>query len=365
MKRSYYSKSLNQFLVDESGNILGELAKNHEFNLEEQQKNAWIRQIDILKEQLKELNSGHIIFEYSIPRMGRRVDVILIYSGIVFVLEFKVGDDKYPKYAIDQVLDYAIDLKNFQEGSHTIQLVPLLVVTKAPEKNNVYEKYQDEIFQPLLCNAHNINNVINHIALNYKAAAINPIEWENSLYKPTPTIIEAAQALYHGHSVKEISRSDSGAINLSKTADAINKIINTSKKQHKKSICFITGVPGAGKTLAGLNLAVEQQKLNGEDYAVFLSGNGPLVEVLREALARNAVKNSVEKTTKKSVLRKITKFIQNIHHFRDDALKTETPPIEKVVVFDEAQRAWTHKQTSSFMQKKKGIPDLISQNLNF
>jgi len=365
MKRSYYSKSLNQFLVDESGNILGELAKNHEFNLEEQQKNAWIRQIDILKEQLKELNSGHIIFEYSIPRMGRRVDVILIYSGIVFVLEFKVGDDKYPKYAIDQVLDYAIDLKNFQEGSHTIQLVPLLVVTKAPEKNNVYEKYQDEIFQPLLCNANNINNVINHIALNYKAAAINPIEWENSLYKPTPTIIEAAQALYHGHSVKEISRSDSGAINLSKTADAINKIINTSKKQHKKSICFITGVPGAGKTLAGLNLAVEQQKLNGEDYAVFLSGNGPLVEVLREALARNAVKNSVEKTTKKSVLRKITKFIQNIHHFRDDALKTETPPIEKVVVFDEAQRAWTHKQTSSFMQKKKGIPDFNKSEPEF
>ena len=365
MKRSYYSKSLNQFLVDESGNILGELAKNHEFNLEEQQKNAWIRQIDILKEQLKELNSGHIIFEYSIPRMGRRVDVILIYSGIVFVLEFKVGGDEYPKYAIDQVLDYAIDLKNFQEGSHTIQLVPLLVVTKAPEKNNVYEKYQDEIFQPLLCNANNINNVINHIALNYKAAAINPIEWENSLYKPTPTIIEAAQALYHGHSVKEISRSDSGAINLSKTADAINKIINTSKKQHKKSICFITGVPGAGKTLAGLNLAVEQQKLNGEDYAVFLSGNGPLVEVLREALARNAVKNSVEKTTKKSVLRKITKFIQNIHHFRDDALKTETPPIEKVVVFDEAQRAWTHKQTSSFMQKKKGIPDFNKSEPEF
>ena len=113
MKRSYYSKTINQFLVDEPGNILGELTKNHEFNLEEQQKNAWIRQIDILKEQLMNFSSGHIIFEYSIPRMGRRVDVILIYSGIVFVLEFKVGGDEYPKYAIDQVLDYAIDLKNF------------------------------------------------------------------------------------------------------------------------------------------------------------------------------------------------------------------------------------------------------------
>ena len=224
-KRSYYSKPLNQFLVDEPRNILGELTKNHEFNLEEQQKNAWIRQIDILKEQLRDFNSGHIIFEYSIPRMGRRVDIIFIYSGIVFVLEFKVGGDEYPKYAVDQALDYAIDLKNFQEGSHTIQLVPILVATKAPEKNNVYEKYQDGIFQPLLCNAHNINSVMNHIASRYKAAAINPLEWETSLYKPTPTIIEAAQALYHGHSVKEISRSDSGAINLSKTAEAINKII--------------------------------------------------------------------------------------------------------------------------------------------
>src|SRR3989338_91969 len=131
MKRSYYSKTINQFLVDEPGNILGELTKNHEFNLEEQQKNAWIRQIDILKEQLGEFNSGHILFEYSIPRMGRRVDVIFIYSGIVFVLEFKVGDDEYPNYAIDQALDYAIDLKNFQEGSHNIQLVPMLIATKA------------------------------------------------------------------------------------------------------------------------------------------------------------------------------------------------------------------------------------------
>src|SRR3989344_1058808 len=184
MSRSYYSKSISQFLADDSINILGELTKNHEFNLEEQQKNAWIKQIDILKEQLMDFNLGHIVFEYSIPRMGRRVDVILIYSGIVFVLEFKVGDDEYPKYAVDQVLDYAIDLKNFQEGSHTIQLVPILVATQAPEKNNVYIKYQDGIFQPVLCNAHNINGVINQIAHSHKAIAINPLDWENSLYKP-------------------------------------------------------------------------------------------------------------------------------------------------------------------------------------
>ena len=357
MGRSYYSKSISHFLTDDATSILGELTRNHEFNLEEQQKNAWIKQIEILKEELKEFISGHIIFEYSIPRMGRRVDVIFIYSGIVFVIEFKVGDDEYTSYAIDQALDYSIDLKNFQEGSHNIQLAPILVATKAPDHNNAYEKYQDGSFKSILCNSHNIKNAIKYISKNYEGNFIDPIEWENSIYKPTPTIIEAAQALYRGHSVKEISRSDSGAINLSKTAEAINNIIDISKKQNRKSICFITGVPGAGKTLAGLNLANERHKFIEEEHTVFLSGNGPLVDVLQEALARNDVENSVEKITKISALKKAKSFIQNIHHFRDDALSVKTAPIEKVVVFDEAQRAWTHKQTSSFMQKKKGVSD--------
>jgi len=357
MKRSYYSKSIKQFLLDEPEKILGELTRNHEFNLEEQQRNAWVREINILKGELNNFNKGHILFEYSIPRMGRRVDVIIIYSGIVFVIEFKVGDTEYPKHAIDQALDYAIDLKNFQEGSHIVKLVPILISTNAVESLNEYKLFQDGIFYPLLCNSENIAQNIINISNKYSEQEIIPSEWENSLYKPTPTIIEAAQALYHGHSVKEISRSDSGAINLSKTADAINKIIDKSKKEKTKSICFITGVPGAGKTLAGLNLANERHKFIEEEHAVFLSGNGPLVEVLQEALARNDVEYSSEDISKTNALKKAKSFIQNIHHFRDDALSVSTPPIEKVVVFDEAQRAWTHKQTSAFMQKKKGVPD--------
>jgi DUF2075 family protein len=355
MKRSYYSKPLNQFLLDEPQNILGELTRHHEFNLEEQQRNAWIREIEILKDQLINFKKGHIIFEYSIPRMGRRVDIIFVHSGIVFVMEFKVGDDEYSKYAIDQALDYAIDLKNFQEGSHHIKLVPVLVSTNATEYANEYKLYQDGIFHPVLCNSKNIANEIEKITLDYNEAEIDPLVWENSLYKPTPTIIEAAQALYHGHSVKEISRSDSGAINLSRTAEAINRIIDESKREKVKSICFITGVPGAGKTLAGLNLANERHKFIEEEHAVFLSGNGPLVEVLQEALARNDVENSSVSISKTVAIKKAKSFIQNIHHFRDDALSVDTPPIEKVVVFDEAQRAWTHKQTSAFMQKKKEV----------
>ena len=357
LSRSYYSKKLDEFLKDDPNRILGELTNSHQFALEEQQRNAWIHQINILKNQLERFNSGHILFEYSIPRMGKRVDIIFIYSGLVFVIEFKVHATEFLRADIDQCMDYALDLKNFQEGSHNVYLVPILVSTDAPDFDNVIGISKDKIFKSLLCNKNNLKQLIETISDQYKESEIESVSWENSLYKPTPTIIEAAQALYQGHDVKEISRSDSGAINLVHTADAINKIIEKSKKEKSKAICFVTGVPGAGKTLAGLNLANQRHNFSEEEHAVFLSGNGPLVAVLQEALARNNVENSTKKITKSEALQKSKVFIQNIHNFRDDALDVQTPPIEKIVVFDEAQRAWDNQQTSSFMKRKRGVPE--------
>ena len=267
MARSYYSKGLQEFLKEDNNSILGELTNNHQFALEEQQRNAWREQIIILKEQLQEFESGHIMFEYSIPRMGKRVDVVFIYSNYVFVIEFKVFSNEYSRADIDQCVDYALDLKNFQEGSHHTPLIPILISTKASEFNNSIEKSKDGIYEILLCNKNNLKKTIEKICQEESKSTINPIEWENSLYKPTPTIIEAAQALYQGHNVKEISRSDSGANNLVKTAEAINNIIEESKREKKKSICFITGVPGAGKTLAGLNLANERHQFIEEEHA--------------------------------------------------------------------------------------------------
>ena len=355
MVRSYYSKELQEFLNEDDNSILGELTSKHQFALEEQQRNAWREQIIILKEQLQNFESGHIMFEYSIPRMGKRVDIIFIYLNYVFVIEFKVFSNEYSRADIDQCVDYALDLKNFQEGSHHVPLIPILVSTEASEFDNMVGKSKDDIYEILRCNKNNIKKTIEKICQEESKLNINPIEWENSLYKPTPTIIEAAQALYQGHNVKEISRSDSGAINLVKTAEAINNIIDESKKEKKKSICFITGVPGAGKTLAGLNLANERHIFEDEEHAVFLSGNGPLVEVLQEALARNKIENSTERITKTEALRETKSFIQNIHKFRDNALEFDSPPNEKVVVFDEAQRAWNQHQTSAFMKKKNNI----------
>jgi len=368
MTRSYYSNSIKIFLNDDIDKILGQLTRNHSHSLDDLQKNAWIKQIDILKSTFKNTNRGHIFFEFAIPRMGKRVDNIVIIDDSIFIIEFKVGANKYENYAIEQVLDYSNDLKNFHEGSHHNKIFPILVSTESDSINNKIETLQDLLFKPLLANKDNITESIEKCLEYNQMKPIDPLQWSNSIYKPTPTIIEAAQALYKGHDVKEISRSDSGAINLTRTTESINRIIENSKNNNLKSICFITGVPGAGKTLAGLNIANERMNIDKNEHAVFLSGNGPLVDVLREALTRDEVKNasnSGKKLTKKEAAIKANSFIQNIHHFRDDALMNNKAPIEKVVVFDEAQRAWNEKQTSSFMKRKKGHDNFNSSEPNF
>ena len=357
MKRSYYSDSISNFLRTPNSEILGELTINHTHSLEELQRNAWVQQIIILKDQLVDF-SGKVYFEFAIPRMGKRVDNIVIIDDTIFILEFKVGDYFYGKHAQEQVIDYTLDLKNFHEGSHEAKLIPIIISTLAQETSNDINEII-ELNNVAKANETNLNSILKSFLLVFEYP-VNTNYWENSIYKPTPTIVEAAQALYKGHNVQEISRSDSGAINLSKTADCINDIIEFSKTQYSKSICFVTGVPGAGKTLAGLNIANERMKADEDEHAVFLSGNGPLVDVLREALTRDEVKTAKENgksLTKKQAAIKVNAFIQNIHHFRDDNLISEKAPIEKVVVFDEAQRAWTKKKVSYFMKVKKGIVD--------
>ena len=356
MSRFYYKNKIADFLVESTASILGELVAKHEFALEEQQKNSWITQIDLLKIWLKD-TACEIIFEYSIPRMGKRIDCVIVSGKTIFSVEFKVGAQSFENHAINQVTDYALDLKNFHEQSHKRNIVPILICTKAADQNPTLEFYSDGIAKTILTNGQSLAKIIFLAQSQSSGSDIVSSDWACSVYKPTPTIIEAAQALYRGHNVEEISRSDSGAINLSKTAKAISEIIEDSKSKGIKSICFLTGVPGAGKTLAGLNLANSWHNEDESEHAVFLSGNGPLVDVLREALARNEVetaRENGEKKKKSSTIAKAKAFIQNIHHFRDDALDNTNAPIERVVVFDEAQRAWTLKQTASFMKTKKG-----------
>lgn len=355
VKRSYYSNDIQSFLNQDNYSIFGEITTNDQFSAEDLQKNTWNIEIEILKRELSQFLDGYIIFEYTIPRIGNRIDNIVIYKGIIFLLEFKVGEKKYPSYAIEQVTDYAFDLSCFHKESHNRLLVPILISTKAHSVKQEIRISKDNVLETICCNEYEIAKYITEVSLKFIQDEIIPNDWINSLYMPTPTIIEAAQALYLGHNVEDISRNDASAKNLNQTTKAINKIIDYSKAHNRKSICFITGVPGAGKTLAGLNIAVERQKIAEDEHAVFLSGNGPLVDVLQEALARDDAKRN--HISRKEASRKVKEFIQIIHHFRDDAISVDTPPVEKVAIFDEAQRAWDEQNLTDFMKKKKHIED--------
>ncbi len=353
-RRAYFDFPVLDFPKFSNEEIIGHLAMAHKHELEEKQKNAWRKQIDILREQFLPFETGHIFLEFSIPRMGKRADVIFFNAGVIYVIEFKVGGTEYHRADINQATDYALDLSYFHSGSHNRTIVPVLTATNAGAIEGVPVELEG-VTSCMLTNAINLRQKIELFHKKIVPAEADPILWADSKYEPTPTIVEAAQALYKGHSVEEISRSESGATNLTTTSQKIAEIIQWSKINKKKSICFVTGVPGAGKTLAGLNLVCSRQKLASDEHSVFLSGNGPLVDVLREALARD--QSDRESIPIGAARTKSKTFIQNIHHFRDDNLSTTAAPAERVVVFDEAQRAWDVSHVAKFMKDKKGFED--------
>ena len=359
IKGAYYSDTIAIFLRTTSAEIIGKLTLGS-YSVEQSQTHAWREEIRILHTALASYE-GKIYFEYSIPRIGRRIDVVLLVGSVIFVLEFKIGEKEFASYFTDQVYDYALDLKNFHESSHSQYIAPILIATEATAEDAVIAQtpQNDKLLLPIKTNGKNLKSVIDNVLVFAEGDKIDSLQWEKGRYCPTPTIIEAAMALYNNHSVADISRSDAIAINLSNTSDAIAEIIQYSRNKSCKSICFVTGVPGAGKTLVGLNIATTH--INKEDnlYSVFLSGNGPLVAILREALARDKVSREKERgrrIKKGEAMSDVKMFIQNVHHFRDDCLRDINPPIEHVALFDEAQRAWNLEQTSSFMRRKKNTP---------
>jgi hypothetical protein len=368
LTRSYYSASAADFLRVSPAAVLGELVTHHTFAVDQSQRNAWQAEILHLQKVANALPDSFVFLEFAIPRMGKRVDAVIVSSGHILVIEYKIGGDEYQKHAIDQVLDYALDLKNFHEGSHSLTIVPILVATEAPAVTLQVQPWKDGILRPILANYETLLPVIRTLCEKLKSEPVDAKVWAASSYKPTPTIVEAAQALYRGHDVREISRSEASAENLSQTGNYIAKVIEEAKRRHVKAICFVTGVPGSGKTLAGLNIATQRMS-HRDEHAVFLSGNGPLVAVLREALATDEVDRSktggAKSLGKKDAYRHASAFIQNIHHFRDEYIQTAGTPRERVVVFDEAQRAWSKEQTSRFMREKRGHVDFDKSEPEF
>ena len=370
LSRAWYSASIADFISATSDSIFAKLADNRDFDLVADQKEAWQQQLTLLREVLEGL-SGLICFEFTVPRMGRRIDVVLVIGSIVFVVEFKVGEVDFTQTALSQVWDYALDLKNFHASSHDAAVVPILVATKADHETDfgILEAAPDRVYTPLLVAPNKLRSAIDLCVSAIPANTPLHIQsWLSASYRPSPTIVEAARTLYAQHSVEAIARYDAGAQNLAVTSHRIEELIDEARLLSRKYICFVTGVPGAGKTLVGLNIATQRRDNSDLTHAVFLSGNGPLVAVLREALTRDEYERGKTKgdSVRKGVVRKkIESFIQNVHHFRDEALKDPAPPHERVVIFDEAQRAWNRQQTTNFMRRKKGQPDFDQSEPEF
>ncbi len=388
-QRYYYSDTISNFLNRSNEEIIGKLTLASQHDINDDTSNSWLEEVEILKNVLTPYNErGSLYFEYNIPRMGRRADVIVVIDEIVFILEFKTAGRKFTHDAITQVWDYALDLKNFQEGSLERIIVPVLVATL--ERNNNCDfslnPFKDNVYEPLRTNANRLCDAFYISLENIPHPKIEHSDdrddqWAKSGYEPTPTIIEAAIALYEENTVEDITKHGG---DIDKASAELCNIINYCRKNNRKAICFITGVPGAGKTLIGLNTAIDQ--FNRGEKAVYLSGNFPLVEVLQEALTRDYIRRDRIKAriesrracTKEEAKSRVKAFIQMIHHYRDlylegtEVVDNEIKPIEgyfqshadkayipaeHVAIFDEAQRAWTDDELKRFMREKKGIRD--------
>ena len=372
MLRSYYSESFQKFVEENVESILGKLLQNDPYSTLITQKNAWKTQIDILQNKLSNLQIDRILFEYTIPRMGRRVDNIIFYKGVVYLLEFKVGEDSYKNGDLKQVEGYALDLKYFQGGSRNCKLVPILVCTNASDmKNTVVVK--DDICEPLKSNGDNLEQIILQVSKEFDEPELDSNSWEQSLYNPTPTIIEASQALYADHKVEEITRNDREGEAFINASKSIEKIISDSKKESKKSLVFLTGIPGSGKTLVGLDVASKFQNVEENQHSVYVCGTSALIHVIQEALVRDKysrLKGTDAEDTKESIRKEVEVLFQIILHYRKSVITEDSPAREKIVVFDEAQRMWDQHEADKNIRlmdlppKKKSEPDLLIEHMD-
>jgi DUF2075 family protein len=384
--RCLYSSEIKTFLTTNRNEVLGILCDGYHGVLQTTQSDAWGSEITILQEALipwKDLE-GKIIFEYDIPRLGKRIDVVVLLKGIIFCIEFKVGESDILQGDVDQVLDYALDLKNFHKYSEDKVIVPILVATRHDGSSSVIQSsiYDDRVVNPLMTGEKGITKLISDVLERFPGESPVNDRWIISPYAPTPTIIEAARTLYESHSVHDITRHEADQVTTDQTIAYILDVIHKSKANGEKSICFVTGVPGAGKTLVGLEVAVKQtyqdsDKPIEDEGAVYLSGNGPLVAVLNEALAQDNYKKCKERKENKKLTdsrREVGKFIQIIHRYRDNMLEKIKLPVENgileidpdkavkmqgsgygevehVAIFDEAQRSWTHDRIASYLKR--------------
>ncbi len=411
-----YSGTIREFL-DNPDRVVAELSlSGRTYCVVREQAITWGEEVNLLRDVVNGLeDNGRIYFEYDIPRMAKRADVVLLADGILFVLEFKIrqtpGETRegFNAADVDQVDDYAHDFAYFHSKSHRCPIVPILIDTDATDPDDAISVADYAVYNVLRCSTREkLRSIIqNAIAIiPRESRVVDYDEWERGVYEPTPTIVQAAEALYANHTVAEITRSGAGAEGIRNATAAINQIVHDAQINRKKVICFLTGVPGAGKTLVGMNLVASRDA--GGANRVFLSGNYPLVKVLQEALIRNRLEtiemvkrrmlageeldpcqqaiandaglvrvehrgrgttvriNVRGRVSRKQVEREVVTKIQLVAHFRSGYDEGADAPNEHVFVFDESQRAWSANKLQSDEKRCDGMsePDILLSYLD-
>ena len=367
---AYYRTTIQEFLQDDTDRIHGVIHQRSSesgfTDLKESQSRAWRVQLQVLQRSAAELLARYhdapqwgILFEYPIPRRQKRIDVVLLPRDIILCLEFKTGESKHQKSTARQVEDYALDLRDFHEESRERAIVPIAVTIRAQSGVPEFGWDHDDLAKPVVraCEQ-DLTEVISACVDQYSKSLdqIDAETWDNGEYRPVPTIIEAAEALYAGHDVREIARSHADAQNLGATSDRLVELIREAHASRSKLICIVTGVPGAGKTLAGLNVAHDRTVSTLTDgMGVFLSGNGPLVKIVSAAIAKDFKRRKRSSDADRTV----STFIQNVHAFIRDSLPRSNPPNEHLIIFDEAQRAWDADQCFKKVGRQESEPELI------
>lgn len=376
----YVRRTIADFLVDDAASILGSLhgkyAADGFFTQYTEQTRAWEKVVPLLRREFQQLVARRpeaeewiVIVEYPLYRLRRRIDLVVLAGAVVIVIESKVDADEFNSADRRQVEEYALDLRDFHSESLGRRILPILWSTAASAKADVA--------YPAIHPRSALVAPVAEIGADGLAAYLSEIDiadpgranligetWDASLYKPVPNVIEAATSIFAGHDVRDIAIKD--ADNLEEAAARLVVLIEEAREERRRYLLILTGVPGSGKTLAGLHVVHSASSEAGADRGdvVYLSGNMPLVVVLREALAQdfyNRGKRRGEPLTLKVARRDARARIQHLNDFLQESLRgsPKSPPHEHVIVFDEAQRAWDEKQGQAKFQRNASESALI------
>ncbi len=343
---AWWSGSVAEFAASDEATLLGVLANAAMARFrasEPAQLRAWSRQIAILRDMVRAIPHPagcRLLIEFEIPRLRGRIDAVLLSPCGIFVLEFKVDATGFNQADRDQAEDYAADLRDFHAGSRRYPILPILIATDAVSSRQTLPLAMPGVAPVMQANAKALPGLVHDLALLLPTppCLLDVGAWEHAPYRPVPNVIDAACLLFNQHGVADIVSARADTMNLTRTTDRIGALMEQARARSQRMILFVTGIPGAGKTLCGLNVVFG---VKAETGSAFLTGNPTLVHVLREALVRDAVRSGASRPLS---VHRMQGVIQALPAFRDHLVRTGEVPAERVIIIDEAQRSWTAAQ---------------------